>query len=248
MEFLGRRVTSLFESFYQAHVAAHVGSVDVTFHAISGDATSVRGEGRHLEFGFTRHDRTKPGKADVHVQTGVPAPVFEHTLAHELLHVVSNVRRLPVPALRAGIPANAPEMGIVTDLITIECVANDRTLVSLGFDHRYISQTRVQRLMRRITETTGATDDLSRPWAVRTTLHYVRALLDSGPTAASEVRASLDKLPRIRESGDKLYSEISPLDLQDHGHRLDALVLMRDNLGLIGMVDIIEPGVAGGVH
>ena len=247
MEFLGKPVTSLFENFYEAHVAAHSSSVEVTFHEIPDGAPSIRG-GRHLEFGFARVDRMLPGKAEVHVRTGVPAAVFEHALAHELLHVVSNVLRFPVPALKPGIPANSPEMGIVIDLITIECVANDRLLAPLGFDPGYIFQTRLQRLKQRVTETSGATDDLSRPWAVRTTLHYIRALLDSGPAAISQVPLSLGKLPRIRAIGDKLYSEIAPLDLQNHGQRLGALVSMRDALGLKGMVDIIEPGVRGGVR
>lgn len=141
MEFLNRSVTSHFESFYEAHVAAHIRSVEVSFHEIAADAASIRGEG-HLEFGFTRQDPMSPGNAEVHIRTRLPAATFEHTVAHELLHVVSNALRLPVPALNPRIPVNSPEMGIVRDLTTIGCVANDQLLVTLGFDPAYIFQIR----------------------------------------------------------------------------------------------------------
>ena len=41
MEFFSRPVTSLFESFYEVHVAEHIRSVDVSFHEIPDDAASV---------------------------------------------------------------------------------------------------------------------------------------------------------------------------------------------------------------
>ena len=223
------------------HVAGNLPSVAVSFHEIPDAAAPVRGEGA-IEFAYTLMDPMRPENAEVHVRTELLTNDFEHALAHELLHVASNVRRLPVPALNPRIPTDAPEMGIVRDLITIGCVANDQLLGSLGFDASYIFTMRVQRLLRRITETRGASDDLSKPWAVRTTIHYVRALLDSGPGAMSEVRVGLRKLPRIRAAGDKLYSEVALLDLQDHSQRLDALVSIRDTFSLTGRIYVIEPG------
>ena len=247
MELFGKPATRLFESFYKAHVAAHIHSVKVSFHEIPDDAPSIRGQGS-LEFGFTVQDAMRPEMAEIHIRSGLAAAEFERTLAHEFLHVVSRALRFPQPALDPRIPANTPEMGLVRDLITIDCVANDRLLRSLGFGPGSLSPIRVQRLLKRITETSGATDDLSKPWAVRTTIHYVRALLESGPAAMSEVRVSLEKLPRIRGKGDKLYLAVSPLDLWDHGQRLRALVLIRDTLSLNGRVDIIEPGKGSKTH
>ena len=244
MEIFGKLASGLFESFYKAHVASHLHSVKLSFHEIPDDAPSIRGKG-HFEFGFTILDAMQPEKAEVFIRSGLPTVDFEHTLAHELLHVISTVRQLPVPALAPGIPEDSPEMGIVHDLITIDCVANDRLLMSLGFDLSYISPMRVRRLLKRITETAGAPDDLAKPWAVRTTIHYVRALIESAPAAMSEVRVGLEKLPKIREVGDELYLAVLPLDLRDHDQRLSALVLIRDTLGLSGMVHIIEPGKSG---
>ena len=244
MEFFGRTVSSLFDRFYESHVAVHMGSVEVSFQEIPDDAASIRGEGP-LEFGYTVQDRDLPGNAEVHIRTSLPAADFEHCLAHELLHVVSGVVRFPAPAINR--PDDSPEAGIVRDLFTIECAANDRLLVSLGFDS-YIFSIRLQRLMQRITETSGANDDLSRPWAVRTTIHYLRALIDSGPEALAEVRVGLEMLPSIRERGDQMYSVIAHRDLQDHGQRLLALMLIRDTLNLTGKVAIVEPGEPDRIH
>ena len=96
--------------------------------------------------------------------------------------------------------------------------------------------------LRHIVEDSGRTDDLSKPWAIRTTIHYLRRLLDSGPEALSEVREKLGDLPNIRARGDQLYTLIQGRDLQNHFQRLIILTTIRDTLGLRGKVTIIEPG------
>ena len=130
-------------------------------------------------------------------------------------------------------------MRVLRDLNSIGCVANDQFLLSLGFNPGYVFSMRLQNLSQEVSAT-GATDDLSKQWAIQTTLHYLRALLDSGPEALSEVRDRLRSLPKIRERGYQMYSMIEGRNLQDRDQRLRALMLMRNTLGLSGRVDILE--------
>jgi len=245
VEFFGKLVSERFNSFYEAYVTEPIRSVEVTFHDIPHHAPSIRG-GDQPDIGYSLVENM-PEKAEVHVRSSIPTPDFEHCLAHELLHVTSSVLQFPAAAVDQRTPVNGPEMGIAKDLLTIECAENDRLLLSLGFESGYVSSMRLQRLLQRIT-TTGANDDISRPWAARTTIHYLRALLDSGPEALSDVQETLGELPRIRNIGDQLYSLIEGRDLQDHGQRLLILVAIRDTLNLRGKIVILEPGEPVKVH
>ena len=216
MKILGKTVSNEFQSFYR-DIASRIG-LPIRFKR---GPINAMGDYR-LENGIAR----------IRLDTNLSRPHFEETAAHELLHALQDSELWPITARSANLPDNSPEAivgselgALVRDLNVLE------TLQTLGFNANYSNDTRYSNSKRNLARVIIPTH--GSPAFYIWILRYCYLAMTQQPNRWARLKQLyINRAPLVTAKGEELIAIINKNGWSNPKQALDAMIAIRDNLGL----------------
>jgi len=170
--------------------------------------------------------------ARVMLRTDLPRLAFEHTIAHELIHVLQTREGWPEASCGAKLSDDSIEeevAGLIASLV-LDLDVEDR-LKKVSFDRSYSDGVRYSQKLRALQEKNVPRS--GSPGWCQWAIHYAMA---SQTLSANRLR-KLESLhlalaPRIAEKGKELVAILDRHGWKNPEQALESMVTIRDSLGL----------------
>lgn len=230
MEILGRTLSTEYEAFH----------------------TSVKGE---LKLEITHEPETSPedlgrsiadlksSTARIWIRLELPDNAFSHVAAHELAHVLQDLRGYYKISVGSAILEGSGE-AIVAQYLTeaTECIAVDQIIAQYGLDGSYALEKRYDVWFEALRKAQrSSTAPGSGVFAARA-LQYIRGSFEQPAERWDRLRRGFEaKYPNVVETAEILRDRVLACGLSTVDQRRDSMLILRDGLGLQGIVSLSNP-------
>ena len=181
--------------------------------------------------------------ARVWINVDLPEEAFVHVAAHELGHILQTLRGFYKTSIRSELGPGTPEYRIQTSLSgATECVAIDQMIRPLGLDPSFSVNERYNFLYKGLRKVGRSHPNRGSFVFASSSLGYSRAGLEQPPGHWDTLRRGfVRKLPEVAEIAEGLLVIVLETGLATVEQRRDSMILLRNELGLKGKVNIEDP-------
>ena len=235
MKVLGRELPPPFDEFWQR------------FRAEIPVATELIETGHSAVFGDQGYDLSAP---DLPGWAALPDDDLAYHVAHELFHIVQRGRGYPKTVRGRQYPPNSLEARIGGDLeeLILHPPLEELLRGEMGFTNDFIRQRMLRGALNGVSS--SPVPEYGAPWFTTWAIRYceLRIVLDAEEWAELEP-VFKRRTPQVARLGDEMSAIVSEVGWGTREQALEALVGVRDSLGLrVNQIVLVIDPLTGEIH